>query len=571
MHSKLLTFSVAVATCAAATAQDQAYVLTHPILNDDFGMSTLDLGDLDGDGLTEIAIGQAGLLSGSSSTGVSVQKGGLSGELFNFSPPGSINAYGFSLGKLSDLDGDGTAELIIGAPGLPSLSNDTTYVEVRSGSTGNVLRALFGPVGSAYGAAVTGCGDVDGDGTPDLAIGAPANSTPAPQTGSVFVVSGLTSSTLFQIDGTAAGEFFGRSIAMIEDQDGDGLRDLVIGASGGDYVAIHSSAGGALLQTISGPVGTRSFGYSVDDVDDYDGDGLDDVIVGAPEEDGGNGANAGAARVYSSSTGLMIYEFQGGFTGDELGKSVAGVADIDFDGVRDFGYGAPLLSSPSFFPAGFVSVRSGATGALIYNANGPGVASGFGFSITGVADFNNDGLSEVLCAAPGRAEVQGISFGQSPGTPYCFGDSLANCPCANQNDGSVMGGHAGCAGSTNPGGASLVAIGGSLASQDSTGFRITSGIPGQPGLLYQGDNAINGGAGAIFGDGLRCAGSSVVRLEVIILDAQGDGQSTQFIAAAGGVVGGETKHYQFWYRDPSSSPCGSGFNLSNGVTIDWLP
>ena len=97
-----------------------------------------------------------------------------------------------------------------------------------------------------------------------------------------------------------------------------------------------------------------------------------------------------------------------------------------------------------------------------------------------------------------------------------------------------------------------------------------SGLVGsQPGLYFQGNNAINAGAGVAFGDGLRCAGGGVIRLLVRFADGTGSSLTSIDIAAKGGVVAGDVKRYQIWYRDPNTSPCGAQFNLSNGMEITW--
>ena len=80
---------------------------------------------------------------------------------------------------------------------------------------------------------------------------------------------------------------------------------------------------------------------------------------------------------------------------------------------------------------------------------------------------------------------------------------------------------------------------------------------------------INGGAGVTFGDGLRCAGQNVVRLQIVTADGAGVARSTSAIAAGGGVSAGQTRRYQWWYRDPLLTVCGSGFNLSNGLRLTW--
>ena len=93
------------------------------------------------------------------------------------------------------------------------------------------------------------------------------------------------------------------------------------------------------------------------------------------------------------------------------------------------------------------------------------------------------------------------------------------------------------------------------------------GIVGQPG--------INGGAGIVFGDGLRCAGSEAVRIEVTAADPSGNANTSVEVSTNGQAYGhtitsGETVNYQCWYRDDmGTSPCGNSFNTTNGYTVVW--
>lgn len=150
----------------------------------------------------------------------------------------------------------------------------------------------------------------------------------------------------------------------------------------------------------------------------------------------------------------------------------------------------------------------------------------------------------------------------SPFAPYCFGDgSGTTCPCGN----SAASGE-GCANSGG-GGASLSATGTTSVAQDDQVFSAAGLVPSQPALLFVGDNAVNGGNGTLFGDGLRCAGGNVVRLGVRQPDAGGHASWGPGMGASGGWSAGETKRFQVWYRDPSGSPCGGVFNLSSGLEV----
>ncbi|MFT4540306.1 MAG: hypothetical protein ACI841_001839 [Planctomycetota bacterium] len=98
-----------------------------------------------------------------------------------------------------------------------------------------------------------------------------------------------------------------------------------------------------------------------------------------------------------------------------------------------------------------------------------------------------------------------------------------------------------------------------------------SAPPNQPGLFFQGANPINGGMGTLFGDVLRCASSTAERLEIRYTDTTGSASTTIDALAVGNVMAGQTWNDPYWYRDPIGGPCGTAFNLTNAVEIQWLP
>jgi hypothetical protein len=167
------------------------------------------------------------------------------------------------------------------------------------------------------------------------------------------------------------------------------------------------------------------------------------------------------------------------------------------------------------------------------------------------------------------------------GTAVCFGDGGGTpCPCSNE-----AGPGEGCANSSGAG-AVLGGTGRPSIALDELVLMANGLLPGQPCLFFQGDSFVNGGAGTSFGDGLRCCGTTVVRLVIVVPDASGCAATDGFCGTvAGGTPGpisqhpsngalsaGDTKCYQCWYRDPSpSAPCSSTFNLSNARAVQWLP
>jgi len=198
-------------------------------------------------------------------------------------------------------------------------------------------------------------------------------------------------------------------------------------------------------------------------------------------------------------------------------------------------------------------------------------------------DCNNNGIDDAVDCANHTSDdnnFNGIPDECEDIVEFCSGQAFSSaltcqCPCANCDTESV--GLAGCGNgnSTHPfyKGASLRVTGSnSVGPSPSTLILEGSGlIQNQPGLYFQGNNAVNGGQGNHFGDGLRCAGGGVIRLQVRVADGAGLSQTNIDIVVKGNVLAGNTKYYQLWYRDPLTSVCGSTFNLTNGVQVLFIP
>ena len=216
-------------------------------------------------------------------------------------------------------------------------------------------------------------------------------------------------------------------------------------------------------------------------------------------------------------------------------------------------------------------VRLYLDGALDSVHNASGVILGtttedliLGGDFPGGDEYFDGTLDDVrLYDGPLTADEIAELHGGSVGVPYCFGDGSGTpCPCGNAGASD-----SGCANSTG-GGASIGTQG--VASIVGQSFVLTAtGMPAnQLGIFFQGNNAINSGLGAPFGDGLRCVGGAAKRLQIVNSDNTGAIQTTVDVALKGGVVAGDLHYYQLWYNDPGT-PCGALFNFSNATEVTW--
>ena len=310
-----------------------------------------------------------------------------------------------------DVDGDGLADA---AASSPTDASGFGVVRVFSGATGALLWSVQGPsAGTQFGASLAGLRDVDGDGRGDVAVGTYfANFAGAPGAGSVRIYSGATGALIREHRGDAMDDHMGWSVADAGDVDGDGVDDVIAGAvdtdAAGDSAGsarIWSGATGMTLLTIQGSAATQLFGYSVAGAGDVDGDGHADVIIGGPYFQ--NSAQSGMARVHSGANGGVLLSWTGSAMRDQFGATVAGLGDVDGDGVPDVIVGAKQVVPGA---AGYARVLSGANGALIYQVVGDTKDQRFGTAVARAGDVDYDGRMDFLVATP-VAAPNGVNSG----------------------------------------------------------------------------------------------------------------------------------------------------------------
>lgn len=378
------------------------------------GVAVAALPDEDGDGVPDLLVGAPGHGSG---TGRVYRLSGADLSVSAVVPaPVAGGAFGSSLGVLGDLDGDGLSEYAVGAPtaGAPGGPSATGAAYVYSGA-GALLRALHGDAtGDAFGSALAAAGDLDGDGHGDLAVGAPSAGVPGPLAGLVRVYAVGSPVVLLQVTGANAGHELGRALASAGDVDADGVPDLIAGAPGADDGAgrmlVLSGATGSVVLSRRGVAAGDRLGTSVAGPGDVNADGVPDVAVGAPRGDGPV-PDVGTVWLVSGATGQTLLTWKGGMEGDALGASVASAGDADADGRPDLLIGAPGDPQGWHEPVpGSARVVSGRDGSLLHLIQGASLGDALGAAVAGAGDLDGDGRPELVAGAP-FADVPGTDAG----------------------------------------------------------------------------------------------------------------------------------------------------------------
>lgn len=383
------------------------------------GYAVAVVGDMNGDGKADYAIGEPFAQVGGTEKGrVKVYSGENDAVLFTFNGAETGSAFGFAVAAAGDVNHDGRADIIIGAPLFNGSGTDRGKVYIYSGATGTQMFQVTGTENNAQlGFSVGSAGDVNRDGKIDFLVGEPLANAGGTDRGKAYVYSGANGTVVLKtITGTENNAQLGYAVASAGDVNRDGRGDYIVGepfASNGGTARgvahVYSGTNGAELLSLDCTEEDNAHcGASVAAIGDVNRDGFTDVVVGEPLADGG-GTNRGKAFVYDGSTGTALFTVTGAESNAQLGYAVAGAGDVNRDGRPDLIVGEPFADNGGT-DRGKSYVHSGATGGVLYTLAGTENDAELGFAVAGGGDFNRDGKADFLVGAS-LAEGSGTDAG----------------------------------------------------------------------------------------------------------------------------------------------------------------
>jgi len=408
---------------AGGLSTSAAWTIDGTLDNQQLGASVASAGDVNGDGFGDVVIGSPGFdfdrglaaIHAGSAMGLS------SSPLWTGEGDSFSSGFGTSVALAGDLDGDGFGDVIVGAP--TPLSRGQAHVFL-----GGADEVVEGPTlecdqtNARFGFSVAPAGDVNGDGYADVVIGAPRFDDDEEDEGRAFVylgsAEGLGAEPVWTANGNQADAHFGESVATGGDVNGDGLSDTLVGApqfsngqaqEGRAFAYLGSTSPPSLTPgwTAQGTHLLSRFGNTVAAAGDVNGDGFSDVIVGARSYNGGQ-PSEGRARVYfGSAEGLSTepaWTAESNQADARFGESVASAGDVNGDGYADV-----IIGAPGFW------TEAGRTGrafvffgplddegdAADWTADGLTDDAGFASSVSAAGDIDGDGFGDVIVGAPG--------------------------------------------------------------------------------------------------------------------------------------------------------------------------
>jgi hypothetical protein len=302
--------------------------------------------------------------------------------------------FGWIARNVGDVDGDGVTDIVTSAPTHGTNGNSAGRIYVYSVGTGKLLWTADGQPGDELGTGVEGVGDTNGDGIPDVAASGPAGP------GVAYIYSGRDGHILHEFRSSRRDEIFGNHVSGAGDIDGDGFADVIIGAPGKPsarenpgHAYVYSGRNGSLLMTLSGERAGDSFGSTVAG---YGVKGQHLLVVGAASA---GSARHGRVYVFRDGAKRPSFVLDADSTGSALGAMfVSIVGDIDGDGFPDI-YASDWANEAKGPTTGRIYVFSGRTGERLLTMTGENIGDGFGTSPSTAGDVDGDGHADLIIGA----------------------------------------------------------------------------------------------------------------------------------------------------------------------------
>ncbi len=330
--------------------------------------------------------------------------------------PSTMSHFGWNTTSVGDVDGDGTADYMVGAHTAFNPSNVATGAAfLYSGANGSLIREHFGDhLNGNYATQIAAMEDVDGDGVADYAISEPGHpGTGGAGDGLIWVYSGSDGTQIYTIASIDSLPFYGRSMIAIADFNGDGIGDLAVGNHGtsthgytfNGSVFLYSGTDGSLIRDFHGVGDRQHFGFAMENCGDMNGDGHADLLVTARSMEG-NVARC-IVRLYCGRTQSLLKTLYSPNHESEVsnffGYNMLSLGDWNGDGFQELAVADQMASLPSAERCGAIYIYDGRTSTLVKTIYGDGEDRRFGYPMVGIGDVDGDGFRDFASAQLTRA------------------------------------------------------------------------------------------------------------------------------------------------------------------------